>query len=59
MNLITFAKSNPLQVIENSEQTQVLPYSKSHFEVQRRPDRQTAKHWLFLSQMLVMEMTKP
>ena len=52
-------QSNPVQVIENSEQTQVLPYSKSRFEVQRRPDRQTKQRRLFLPQMLVMEMTKP
>ena len=32
---------------------QSLPYSKSHFEVQRRPDRQLHMHWLCLGQMLV------
>ncbi len=35
------------------EDIQVLPYSKSHFEVQSRPDRQPHSHWLCLSRMLV------
>jgi len=30
------------------EDIQALPYSKSHFEVQRRPDRQVHLHWLCL-----------
>jgi len=36
------------------EGNQALPYSKSHFEVQRRPDRQMNLRWLCLISALVI-----
>jgi hypothetical protein len=51
MSVIPNAASplNPTKI----RRIQSLPYSKSHFEVQRRPDRQAHMHWICLLLMLV------
>jgi hypothetical protein len=51
---MSLENSIPALSATKSMGNQVLPYSKSHFEVQRRPDRQLHQQWLCLAQMLVI-----